>query len=56
MMRSAMSIHVLLFADRGRGNQFAVRGDAGHLYDRDVEVSEGALPDHLRDVREMQSR
>ncbi len=43
----------LVIADRGRRNQFTVRSDTGHLNDRDVEVSEGALPDHLRDVREV---
>ena len=43
----------VVVADRGGRDQRAVRGHAGHLDQRDVEVAEEAFLDHLRDVRQM---
>ena len=46
----------LVVADRGGGNQLAIRGDPGHLDHGDIHVPEEALPHHLRHVGQMDVR
>ncbi|PAV92720.1 hypothetical protein WR25_21443 [Diploscapter pachys] len=43
----------LVVADRGGGDQRAVRADAGHLDDRGVERAQHALPRHRRDLAQV---
>ena len=44
----------LVIAHRRRRDELAVRGDAGDLHQRDVEMAEEPFPGHLGDVGEVQ--